>query len=106
MKLKLPKEITVLTDRFDIHYDKTHNGASFSFRDSKMVVGIKAMPHNPIKTLGVISHELMEIILCSMGGRFYNDRISENYLFVFNHQTLENAIEIHTELLSKFIHHG
>ena len=51
----------------------------------------------------ILSHEIMEIILSMMGARFSNGRTMDNYLFNFCHQTFENAIQVHTQTISKFI---
>jgi hypothetical protein len=44
----------------------------------------------------------MEGILIAMGARYEHTLIDNNYLFSFNHQTFENAIQLHTEIMSKF----
>ncbi len=103
LQLKYPKTIDVLSSVFTIEYDKTHNGGSFSWSNMKIVIGIKDVRIDPTYTLSIISHEIMELILGMMGGRFENSRIQGNYLFNFDHQTFENAIQIHSMLITKFI---
>jgi len=103
MKIKFLKSIEVLAIKFNVIWDKTHNGGSFSCRDSTIIVGTKDYHKDPVYTFQILSHELLELILMQMGGRYENPRTTNNYLFNFNHQTFENAIEIHTLLLSKFI---
>lgn len=103
MNLKLPKYIYILSAKFDITYDKTHDGGSFSWGDSRITIGIKNIKKDPIYTFSVISHEIMEIILVGMGARFLSSRTFDNYLFNFDHQCFENAIQIHSKAISEFI---
>ena len=103
MNIKFIKEIEVLSSRFNITWDKTSDAGSFNWSDCEIKIGVKSYKKDPLYTLSVISHEVMELILAMMGGRFSNDRIYGNYLFNFDHQTFENAIQIHSQLLSKFI---
>ena len=97
-----PKKIVILGNTFDMVYDKTHNGGSFDFAKCKIEIGIKSIDTDPLYVYSIISHEVMEAILECMGARYNHPRISNNYLFNFNHQTFENAIQIHTEIMSKF----
>ena len=103
MKLNLIKQVSIFTYVFDIEYDKNSDGASFSFTNRIMKIGIKSIKKDPKYVLSIISHELMEAIFIQLGARYDNICIENNYLFSFNHQTFENAIQIHTELLTKFI---
>jgi len=103
VKIKFIKEVEILSATFSLKWDKSNDGGSFSWKDAEITIGIKSYKKDPLFTLHVISHELMEMILLSMGARFSNGRTGQNYLFNFDHQTFENAIQIHTQALSKFI---
>lgn len=103
VKIKKLKEIEIMSSKFKIFWDKDHDGGSFSWTDSEIRVGIKSYHKDPLYTLNILSHEIMELILCTMGGRYENGRINENYLFNFDHQTFEDAIKVHTQTISKFI---
>lgn len=103
IELKFIKQIEILAITFKIEWDKTSNGGSFSSGKGIISIGTKSYKTDPLYTMNILSHELMEIILCSMGARFGSSRTGENYLFNFDHQTFENAIELHTQALSKFI---
>lgn len=103
IKIKFPKEIEILSSVYSVTYDKSHGGGSFDCAKSTITIGIKSIKNDPKYVFSVISHELMEIILAMMGGRFENMRTGDNYLFNFDHQTFENAIQIHAQALSKFI---
>lgn len=74
--------------------------------EGQMEIGIKCMANDPLYTLSVISHEVMEMIMVLMGARLDNPRTASNYLFNFDHQTFENAIQLHTEIMAKFIYHA
>ena len=103
MNIKFIKEIEILSSKFTIIWDKTNDAGNFSWQESKIHIGIKSFKKDPLYTFHVISHELFEIILVGMGARFANGRTGENYLFNLDHQTFENAIQIHSQSLSKFI---
>jgi|WetSurMetagenome_2_1015567.scaffolds.fasta_scaffold303862_2 hypothetical protein len=103
MKINKIKEITILSNHFKIVWNKNHSGGSFTFSTGTIEIGIGHIKSDPLYTLQIISHELMELILSMMGGRYENPRIGNKYLFNFDHQTFENAIELHTQMLTQFI---
>lgn len=103
MKINLINEVKILSSNFTVIYEEDNDGGSFSWSDSTIRIGTKSFEKDPLYTFGVISHEIMEIILVGMGARFANGRTADNYLFNFDHQTFENAIQIHTQALSKII---
>ncbi len=103
MKINLIKKVEILSSNFNVNYNKATDGCSFSWKDNCINIGIKNINNDPSYTLSCISHELMEIILVGMGARFDSSRTGENYLFNLDHQTFENAIQIHTQALIKFI---
>lgn len=103
MKIKLVKEVTILGSVFRMIYDKTHGGGAFSCGESTIKIGVKNIKNDPLWVMGIISHEVMEVIMVSTGCRYDNSRLQDSdYLFSFNHQKFENAIQIHTEIMSKF----
>lgn len=103
MKINKLKEITVLSNRLKIVWNKDHSGGSFDLSKGIMEIGTQHIKSDPLYVLQTISHELMELILGMMGGRYESPRIVNQYLFNFNHQTFENAIELHTQILTQFI---
>jgi hypothetical protein len=103
MKIKFIKEVEILSSKFNVVWDKTHDGGSFHWGENKITIGIKSYKQDPSYTFSIISHELMELILVMTGGRFSNGRTGDNYLFNFDHQTFENAIQLHVQALLKFI---
>lgn len=103
MKINQIESVEILASRFQIIWDYSHDGGNFSCSESTITIGIKSIDKDPLYTFSVISHEIMEIVLVLMGCRFMNGRTGENYLFNFTHQEFENAIQIHSQALSKFI---
>ncbi len=103
MEIKFIKKVEILSCNFDIIWDKTSDGGSFDWHNNKIIVGVKSYKKDPLYTVSILSHEVMEAILVGMGGRFANGRTMDNYLFNFCHQTFENAIQMHTQVLNKFI---
>lgn len=103
VKIKMIKEIEILSSTFKIIWDKTNDAGSFNWSKAEIKIGIKSISKDPLYTFQVINHEIMEIILVAMGARFMNGRTGDNYLFNFEHQTFENAIQIHSQVISKFI---
>lgn len=104
LKLNLLKEIDILSSTYKITYNKEHGGGYFDRGKSSIEIGVKPIKNDPLWVFGVISHEIMEVILCTMGGRFENGRTGENYLFNFDHQIFENAIQTHAQIIHKFIY--
>lgn len=103
MEIKFIKSVEILSSNFRIVWDKKTDGGNFSWSKGEITVGIKSVKTDPLYAFNVISHEVMEVILSGMGARFDSSRTGENYLFNFDHQTFENAIQIHAQTLSKFI---
>jgi hypothetical protein len=103
MKIKQIKEIEILSCKFIIKWDKTTDAGSFSWSNNSLMIGIRNYKYDSLYTFSVLSHEIMEIILTGMGARFDNSRTNDNFLFNFDHQTFENAIQIHSQTMSKFI---
>ncbi|MEO5991402.1 MAG: hypothetical protein ABIP68_07165 [Ferruginibacter sp.] len=103
MKLNFIKKIEILSTTFAVEYDKTTDSCFFSFKNSKIGVGIRSYKIDPLYTFSALSHELMELTLVSMCARFESEREQHRYLFSFDHQTFENAIQIHAQAISKFI---
>jgi hypothetical protein len=103
MKLNFIKTIDIMCSTFNVVWDKTTDAGSYSWMDSEIRIGIKHYKKDPLYTFAVINHEVMELILGIMGARFQNGRTSDNYLFNFDHQTFENAIQVHSQTIAKFI---
>lgn len=103
IKINFVKSIDILSNKFEITYPKDTDGGFFCCGSGVMRIGVKSYKKDPKYTLMIISHEVMEIILLLMGGRFSSSRTENNYLFNFDHQTFENAIQMHTDIMAKFI---
>ena len=103
MKLKLIKKIEILAATFSISYNTEHDGGHFSMATSSIEIGIKQLDKDALYVFSTISHEVMEVIFCMMSMRYDNGRLDGNYLFNFNHQQFENAIQLHAQAMIKFL---
>jgi hypothetical protein len=103
MKIKLIKKIEILGSVMDVKYLNDGDYGSFSLSENLITIGIKSIEKDPIYTLSIISHEVMEAIMCYKGMRFENDRTKDNFLFNFSHQEFENMVQLHTMALTKFL---
>lgn len=103
MELKRINKVEIMSFTFKVKWNKSHNGGRFDMSKSIIEIGYKDYDIDPLYTISVISHEVMEAIMCMMGARYESEREHCKYLFNFNHQTFENAIQIHTQVMSKFI---
>jgi hypothetical protein len=102
VQIKLLKNIEILSCNFQMVWDKDMDGGFFNWGDATITVGIKSIKKDPMYTYSILSHEIMEAILTGMGARFSSSRTRENYLFSFDHQTFENAIQLHAQAILKF----
>lgn len=102
VKLNFIKKINILSCNFTVVWDNNSDGGSFDWDKAEIKIGIKTYKKDPLYTLHVINHELMELILTSIGGRYHNSR-DHDFVFVFNHLSFETAIKVHTQALSEFI---
>jgi len=102
LEIKYIKEIEVLSSKFEVIWDKTMDGGSFDFSKCTITIGIKNVRKDPNYVLSVISHELMELILETMGARYLNGR-SDYFVFNFDHRIFEVSILAHMQAFSKFI---
>ena len=103
IKLKFLKEISILNNKFVIVWDKTHNGGSFNFAESKINIGIKCYKIDPEYTFGILMHELSEAIHAACGYRYDDGRIDNDYLFCFRHKEFELHNAVLSSLIIKFI---
>lgn len=101
--IKFIKNIEILSSNFKIIWNKKSDGGSFSWSDGIIEIGIKSYKTDPLYTLNILNHEIMEVILVGLGARFSNGRTMDNYLFNFDHQTFETAIKIYTQTINKFL---
>lgn len=103
MKIKFPKEVTILSNRMKIVQLKDTHGGYFSFGDCEIGIGVKGIKSDPHHVFQVISHELMEAILVCLGARFESPREEKHYLFSFDHQKFETANQVYCDIIVKFI---
>lgn len=100
MQINYLKKIQIFNMMFRIKYDPESFGGSFNYNDSEIIIGTKDKDVGYI--LGIISHELLEILSIELGIR-YRKPLSEDYLFVADHAQFTSLTNAHAGLLSKFI---
>lgn len=103
VKIRRIKKIMICSSEFKVIWSKKGNGGAFSFKECTITIGCRDYEKDPLYVMSVISHEIMEIIIEFLGGRFQNGRTDTNYLFNFDHQTFENAIQLHIQAMASFI---
>lgn len=103
MKIRKLKEITILTNRFKIKWDKRHNAGSFHFKEMKMNIGIQCIKKNPEHVFQVLVHELSEAVHCCIRTRYDDPSCDTNYKFYMDHKEFEVHNILLSELILKFI---
>ena len=68
IKIKLLKDVEILSSVYKITYDNKNNGGSFSCSKATINIGTSCIKNDPLYTLSVISHEIFELILA----KFFN----------------------------------
>lgn len=98
-KFKLLKEIEILDYKFQITWDKTHSGGSFSFARNNITVGIAKIKDHPEIAFHILLHELSEVIHVLINTRYDDPSVDGNYKFFLDHK----EFELHNRLLSQTI---
>ena len=103
MEIIFPKEITILSNKLKIVQDKTHNSASFDLESCQLIIGVKSLESDPHYVFSLLSHEILECVYAIMNARYSSSRMTNHYLFSFDHQTFENANQIYCDTIKLFI---
>ena len=101
MKIKRIKQIKINSYFFKIDWDKSHNGASFNYRDTKITIG--TLNRDDDQLLMLICHELWEICAVEMNVRMHRPDVDDDYLFVYDHRQHETMTNMFASLVSQFI---
>jgi len=109
LKLKFPKSVLIGNVEFKIKLDKKSSGGSFEYWDDEnkmtggeITIGTFLLKVSPLSVLGVIIHELKEIIQVEQGTRF-NVPYDNSYEFHYNHRQHTDLCSRLAGLLSQFI---
>lgn len=101
MKIKRIKSLKVNCFKFNIKWNKDHNGGSFHYGD--MIIDIGTKDQSEEELLMIICHELMEIVACEMNVRFRRPDCDSDYIFVYDHRQHETMANMFAGLISQFI---
>jgi hypothetical protein len=86
---------------FDVEWDKSHNGAWFSYHDKKINIGTEIDCDTFI--LENIMHEVFEIVSHEMRVRLRRPDCDSDYIFVFDHRQHTTIQSMMAGIISKFI---
>lgn len=103
MRIKLIKSVLIGHHQFTVKYDKKSGGGYFSFEDRIIVVGIQHIENDPISVVGVLMHELMEVICCITNTRYSDWGTMKDFKFFMTHKEFQTNMEMFTQALSNFI---
>lgn len=103
MKIKLLKEVVILSHRFNITYDKTRSGGTFDFSDSSIAIGTSGIKENPDYVFAVICHEISEIIHVILNHRYDEYGTMRDFKFIMSHKEFQNHNFVLAEIITKFI---
>lgn len=101
MKIKKLKRVKINCFDFEVTWDKSHNGGSFSYYPPELEIGTKGNQTNEI--FMVICHEIMEICAVEMNVRLARPDCTTDYLFVYDHRQHETMINMFSGIIDKFI---
>lgn len=107
MKFKFPKKIKIGAYDYKVVYDKKSGGGSFALpykgKVGKITIGTRDMKGDNGDFLGIVLHELSEIIHVELCSRFTEPGTSDNYFFNYRHDKHTALNQILAGLLKEFI---
>jgi hypothetical protein len=101
MQIKRISKIKINSMVFRIKWDKSRYDACFNYEDNLITIGTSDDSFN--YQLALITHELLEIIMCELGIRYRSPMNGDDYLFNFNHGQFTVATNMLAGLLPHFI---
>jgi len=101
MKIKRIKKLKVNVTQFNVVWDKTHNGASFSYGKNLITIGVKSLSDSEIGSR--ICHELLEICALEMHVRYDRSDCDGDYLFAYDHRQHTTMCDMFVSLFEQFI---
>ena len=101
MKIKRISKLKVNSFTFNIKWDNSHTGASFSYRDKLLTFGTHG--NDTAQIFMVICHELMEIVALELNVRLNRPDVDSDYIFVYDHRQHETMANMFSGLLRQFI---
>ena len=109
MKIKKIKKITIGDVVWNIKWDKKEDGGSFTYPWGKkkiegtIRISIIDEKVNPLRVLGILIHELKEVIQVEQSVRYDRGDESKNYEFHYSHKEHTDLCSRLAGLLNEFI---
>lgn len=91
MQVYFPKEVTVLSVKFKVKKDPSHNGGSFSLAEEEIVIGTECLDRDPMYTFMIICHEVSEIVHECIGTRYRDSSVEGNWKFFWITKSLKHT---------------
>ena len=106
MKYKYPKKITIGNTKFKISYNYKKDGAEFLYssptKKAYIMFGMNCHKKNPEQFLGMVIHELKEIIQIEQSTRLWRQG-TDGFEFHYNHAEHTDLCNRLSSELKKFI---
>lgn len=103
MELKFPRKVNVGPFTFEVDYNKKGAGASFSFSERKIEIGIAHIEKDQDYVFMLLCHEIMEICHVVTCTRYHDESVDANYKFFLDHKEFENNINLFSKAIQQFI---
>lgn len=95
--MKIPSKINIMGNEFRIQKIKDSYDGSFDMDARLITIG---MAHKQEQdTIGILIHEISEVIHSIVGNRLYNG-YNDSYMFVMDHA----RFQLHTEMLANIVY--
>lgn len=103
MKLKFPKTIQIGDHKFKVKTDSERGDGYFSYTDGVLFIGTKKLRTQPSRVLGIIIHELKEMIQVEQATRYIREDDDTCYEFHYTHKDHAELCSRLAGLLTEFI---
>lgn len=101
MKVKKIKKLKVNCYTFNVVWDGSHSGGSFSYAKKEINIGTQDRSDDGL--FMVVCHEIMEICALEMNVRLNRPDCESDYLFVYDHRQHETMMNMFSSLVTQFI---
>jgi len=100
-RLKRITSLRVNSYVFNVIWDNTVSGGSFSFSEKNLTIGTRCNDEDLI--FMILCHELQEMSAIEMNVRMQRPDCNTDYIFVYDHRQFETMINMFAGLLKQFL---